>query len=176
VGEKHAPLFTSWGTADVLTRVKGFEDVSISGLSLEDLYIRAAELHPEIIFHQYNEKHDAIQAFFMQLIGVDALDVPAGLDDAHTYIRANVPYFRTYTSWGHDECIIGGYYDALLAQNALENCGRPYVLDRLYTRQTNGVRFLDWLAAAITGNPVENVACLDSETPEYHWTRPKFPQ
>ena len=176
VGEKLAPLFTSWGTANVLKRVKGFEDVSIDGLSLEDLYIRAAELHPEIIFHQYNERHDAIQAFFMQLMGVYAPDVPANLDSAHAYIRAKVPNFRTYTSWGHDEGIIGGYYDAVLAKNALDNRGRPHVLDRLYTRQTNGVRFLDWFTAAVTGNPVENVACVDSETPEYHWTRPKFPQ
>ena len=74
------------------------------------------------------------------------------------------------------EGIIGGYYDAVLAKNALDNRGRPHVLDRLYTRQTNGVRFLDWFTAAVTGNPVENVACVDSETPEYHWTRPKFPQ
>lgn len=175
VGEKLAPLFTSWGTAAVLKRVKGFEDMSIDGLSIEDLYIRAAELHPEIIFHQYNKKHDAIQALFIELMGVDVPDVPASLNDARAYIRAKVNNFRTYTSWGHDKGIIGGYYNAMLANNALDNRGRPYVLDRLYTRQTNSVRFLDWFAAAITGNPVENVTCVDSETPEYYWTRPKFP-
>ena len=47
---------------------------------------------------------------------------------------------------------------------------------RFYTRQTNGVRFLDWFTAAVTGKPVEDVACVDCETPEYHWTRPAFPQ
>lgn len=52
-------------------------------------------------------------------------DVPAELDEAHAYIRARVPNFRTYTSWGHDEAIIGGYYDAVLAINALDNRGRP---------------------------------------------------
>ena len=156
VGEKLAPLFKSWGTANVLKRVKGFEDLSMDGLSLEDLYIRAAELHPEIIFHQYNERHDDVQALFMRLMGVDAPDVPANLDDAHAYIRAKIPNFRTYTSWGHDEAIIGGYYDAVLAKNALDNRGRPHVLDRFYTRQTNGVRFLDWFTAAVTGKPVED--------------------
>lgn len=49
------------------------------------------------------------------------------------------------------------------------------VLDRLYTYQTNGVRFLDWFTAAVTGRPVEDVACRDCETPEYHWQRPKTP-
>jgi hypothetical protein len=39
-------------------------------------------------FHQYNERHDDIQALFMRLMGVDAPDVPANLDDAHAYIRA----------------------------------------------------------------------------------------
>jgi len=109
-------------------------------------------------------------------LGVDAPNVPANLDAAHAYIRAKVSNFRTYTSWGRDEAIIGGYYDAVLAKNALDNRGRPYVLDRFYTRQTNGVRFLDWFTAAVTGAPVEDVACVDCETPEYHWTRPAFPQ
>jgi hypothetical protein len=50
------------------------------------------------------------------------------------------------------------------------------VLDRFYTRQTDGVRFLDRFTAAVTGKPVEDVACVDCETPEHHWTRPAFPQ
>jgi len=176
LSEKLAPLFKSWGTENVLKRVEGFEDLPIHGLTIEDLYIRAAELHPDIVFHQYNERHDAVQAMFMQLIGEKRPDVPAKLDQAHTYIRAKVPNFRTYTSWGRDEAIIGGYYDAVLAKNALDNRGRPHVLDRFYTRQTGGVRFLDWFTAAVTGKPVEDVACVDCETPEYHWTRPAFPQ
>jgi hypothetical protein len=97
-----------------LKRVKGFEDLPIDGLTIEDLCIRAAELHPDIVFHQYNERQDAVQAMFMQLIGERKPDVPAKLDEAHAYIRARVPNFRTYTSWGHDEAIIGGYYDAVL--------------------------------------------------------------
>ena len=52
-------------------------------------------------------------------------DVPANLDNAYAYVRAKIPNFRTYTSWGHDEAIIGGYYDAVLAENALGNRGRP---------------------------------------------------
>jgi hypothetical protein len=176
VGEKLAPLLRSWGTANVLKKVKGFEDLSIDGLSWEDLYIRAAELHPEITFHQYNERHDEVQGLFLKLMGVEAPDIAANLDAAHAYVRAKVSNFRTYTSWGRDEAIIGGYYDAVLAINALDNRGRPHVLDRFYTRQTNGVRFLDWFAAAVTGKPVEDVACVDSETPEHHWERPAFPR
>jgi len=174
--EKVAALFKSWGTESVLKRVKGFEDLPIEGLTNEDLYIRAAELHPDIVFHQYNERNDAVQGMFLQLMGEKRPDVPANLDKAHAYIRAKVPNFRTYTSWGNDEGIIGGYYNAVLAMNALDNRGRPHVLDRFYTRQTNGVRFLDWFTAAVRGKPVQDVACLDSETPEYHWTRPAFPR
>jgi hypothetical protein len=176
VGEKLAPLFQSWGTANVLRRIKGFEDLSIDGLSFEDLYVRAAQLHPEITFHQYNERRDDIQALFLRLVGVEEPDVPASLDRAHAYIRANVPNFRTYISWGHDEGIIGGYYDAVLAKNALDNRGRPHVLDRFYTRQTKGVRFLDWFTAAIQGKPVDDVTCEDCVTPEYCWKRPTLPR
>jgi hypothetical protein len=78
----------------------------MDGLSLEDLYIRAGELHPEIVFHQYNERHDGVQALFLRLIGVDAPDVPANLDDAHAYIRAKIPNFlpvRAFSS-PHPEC------------------------------------------------------------------------
>lgn len=175
LSENVAPLFKSWGTENVLRRVEGFQDLPIDGLTNEDLYIRAAELHPEIVFHQYNERNDAVQAMFLQLMGEKRPDVPANLDQAHAYIRAKVPNFRTYTSWGRDEAIIGGYYDAVPARNALDNRGRPHVLDRFYTRQTNGVRFLDWFTSAVTGKPVEDVACVDCETPEHHWTRPAFP-
>jgi hypothetical protein len=176
VGEKLTPLFKTWGTANVLKKVRGFDDLSVDGLSYEDFYIRAAELHPEITFHQYNEKHDGIQGLFLKLIGANDADVAANLDDAHAHIRAKVSNFRTYTSWGRDEGVIGGYYDAVLAMNALDNRGRPHVLDRFYTRSTNGVRFLDWFTAAVTGRPVEDVACVDCETPEHHWRRPGFPQ
>jgi hypothetical protein len=172
LGGKLAPLFRSWGTENVLMRVQGFEDLPIAGLTIEDLYIRAAELHPDIVFHQYNERNDAVQAMFMQLMGEKNPDVPAKLDEAHAYIRSRVPNFRTYTSWGHDEAIIGGYFDAVLAKNALDNRGRPHVLDRFYTRQTNGTRFLDWFTAAIRGQPVDDVACVDCETPEHYWERP----
>jgi len=172
VGEKLVPLFESWGTANVLERVEGFEDLGVNTLSLEDLYIRAAELHPDIAFHQYNQKHDEIQGLFMRMMGVAQPDVPSNLVDAHHYIRSHVSNFSTYTSWGHDEGIIGGYYDGVLAENALDNRGRPYVLDRLYTYQTNGVRFLDWFTVAIANQPVEDVTCQDCETPEYRWQRP----
>ena len=43
-------------------------------------------------------------------------------------------------------------------------------------RQTNGVRFLDWFTVAVTGNAVGDLACVDCETPEYHWARPEYPQ
>jgi hypothetical protein len=49
-------------------------------------------------------------------------------------------------------------------------------LDRFYTRQTKGVRFLAWVTAAIQGKSVDDGACEDSETPEYHWERPQSPQ
>ena len=55
---------------------------------------------------------------FMQMMGEKKPDVSAKLDEAHAYIRTRVSNFRTYTSWGHDEAIIGGYYDAVLAKNA----------------------------------------------------------
>lgn len=157
LSDRLAPLFKSWGTQNVLRRVEGFEDLQIDGLTIEDLYIRAAELHPNIVFHQYNERKDAVQAMFMQLIGEKNADVPAKMDQAHAYIRAKISNFRTYTSWGNDEAIIGGYYDAVPARNALDNRGRPHILDRFYTRQTNGVRFVDWFAAAVNGRAVEDV-------------------
>lgn len=175
LGHQLTPLFETWGTRNVLKRFEGFADLPMEGLTIEDLYICAAQLHTDIVFHQYNERHDGVQAMFMQLIGEKHPDVAAKIDEGHAYVRAKVSNFRTYTSWGQDEGIIAGYYDAVLAKNALDNRGRPHVLDRLYTRQTNGVRFLEWFTAAVNGDPVDDVVCVDSKTPEYYWTRPPFP-
>ncbi len=128
LSEKLAPLFKSWGTENVLKRVEGFEDLPISGLTIEDLYI-----------------------------------------------RAKVSNLRTYTSWGHDEAIIGGYYDAVLAKNALDQPRAPPYAGPVLHAADQRRAILDWFTAAVMGKPVEDVACVDCDTRECHWTRPRFP-
>ena len=46
----------------------------------------------------------------MRLVGVDAADVASNLDDARVRPRED-SQFPTYTSWGHDEAVVGVFGD-----------------------------------------------------------------
>ena len=158
--------FENWGTANVFRMVPGFEDLAEGKIAFEDIYIRAAKLNPNINFHQLNIAHDYTQEFFLKALGINEPRVFDRIKTAQTHINSHVGNFRTYTVGGNAENIIGGYYDGFL-NHSLQNNGKPYILDRLYSYQSNGVAVLDWINAAIGYQDVENVMCEDCETPKY---------
>ena len=159
--------FEAWGTANVLKQVKGFETLDPNNLSFEDIYVRAAELNPEINFHQLNIANDYTQEYFLRGLGVENPNVHERINKAHAYINAKVPNFRTFTIGGRAENIIGGYFDGFLNESLVNN-GKPYVVDRLYTYESNGVPVLDWISDAIAHKDVANVSCVDCSTAGYN--------
>ena len=78
-----------------------------------------------------------------------------------------MPNFRTFTIGGGAENIIGGYFDGFLNESLVNN-GKPYVVDRLYTYESNGVAVLDWINDAIAHKDVRNVTCVDCSVAEYN--------
>ncbi len=158
--------FENWNTAGVFAQVPGFEDLSTQNLSFEEIYIRAAELNPDINFHQLNIAHDYTQDRFLRALGVEDPNILERITGAQAYINSKVDNFRSYTIGGDGENIIGGYYDGFL-NHSLQNNGKPYMLDRLYTYQSNGVPVLDWINAAVAHENVENILCDNCDTPEY---------
>ncbi|WP_221931145.1 hypothetical protein [Aliiroseovarius halocynthiae] len=158
--------FENWGTRNVFKQVKGFESLADGKLSFEDIYVRAAQLNPDINFHQLNIAHDYTQAYFLQALGVDEPNVFARIKTAQTYINDNVSNFRTYTAGGEAENIIGGFYDGIL-NHSLQNNGKPYVLDRLYTYQSDGTPVLEWINSVVAHENVKNVLCENCGEPSY---------
>lgn len=158
--------YANWGTANVLKQVKGFDDMDMSSFSFDELYVRAAELNPNINFHQLNIAHDYTQEYFLRGLGIDNPQVHDRIKEAQKYINSRVPNFRTYTIGGEAENIIGGYYDGFL-NHSLQNNGKPYVVDRLYTYESEGMAVLDWINAAIAHEDVKNVTCQNCDTPDY---------
>lgn len=113
--------------------------------SAEKFYMAIANHYPAHFFSQYNTAHDSVQQrFFYAADGVgvweDALE--SSLND----LQANVPNFRSYLAGGSSHCIL------------------PF--DSFYSRQSNGVRFRDWVAAIAEGRAVENVRCTQCDQAE----------
>ncbi|MGH1444947.1 MAG: pectin acetylesterase-family hydrolase [Cognatishimia sp.] len=158
--------FQNWGTANVFRQVQGFEDLATQDFSFSDIYIRAAELNPNINFHQLNIANDTTQSFFLGALGIENPDVHQRILTAQAYINERVPNFRTYTIGGDGENIIGGYYDGFL-NHSLQNNGYPYALDRLYSYTSNDVPVIDWINAVLANNDVNNVSCQNCDAPEY---------
>lgn len=169
-GDKLAPFFENHGTLDVLAEVGGYEGFTTETLSFEDFYVVESGKHPEITYHQYNTVEDHIAYKFLGIMGIVDTPLTELREAAHAYIRRHTDRFRTYTAWGDQENVMGGYFDGVLAQGN-ENNGRPYALDRFYTYQVNGIRFRDWFAAIAAGESVDDVHCTDCVTPEYAWAR-----
>jgi len=138
----------------------------IDGLTIEDLCIRAAELHPDIVFHQYNEPARRRAGDVHAVIGEKRPDVPAKLDQAHAISARKFPNSAPIPAGGATEAIIGGYYDAVAGDKRAGQPGRPHVLDRFYTRQTTACDYR-WFTAAVTGKPVETWLAW-MRAPEHH--------
>lgn len=111
--------------------------------TLIDLYRMAAEVAPEIAFHQYDTAYDAVQEQFHALLGVP-VELLEGLDANRRELAAELPRFRSYTA--------AGEFHTLLRY------------DELYTVRTGAVRVLDWVRALAEGQEVADVHCGTAAT------------
>jgi len=111
--------------------------------SLADLYIPVANYYPDDRWSQYNTAHDQIQTLMYRGMG--------GRDDwgelmlaSIQEIQDNAPNFHSYTAPGAIHCITGD--------------------DIFYTREVEGVGFVDWVDAMINDEAWDDVMCTDCET------------
>lgn len=111
----------------------------------ERFYTGIAQYYPQHFFSQYNTAHDAVQQrFFFAAGGVGGWE--EALESSLSQIQANAPNFRSYLAGGSSHCILP--------------------LDSFYSRQTEGVRFRDWVAAIAEGREVEHVRCTRCDQAE----------
>jgi hypothetical protein len=110
---------------------------------MADYYAAIANYYPDHIFAQYNTLHDSSQASFYMALGGQAGEFEKDLEASLESIHTRAQNFRSYTASGNEHEILS--------------------LATFYTREDNGVRFLDWVADLANNRPVENVHCVICE-------------
>lgn len=139
-------LHGSWRAHDNFAAwIPALSQIKPGQWSAEKFYSAIATYYPAHFFSQYNTAHDSVQQrFFYASGGVGVWE--DALESSLSQIQANVPNFRSYLAGGNSHCIL------------------PF--DSFYSRQSDGVRFRDWVAAIAEGRAVENVRCTQCDQAE----------
>lgn len=139
--------FPNWNPiANGPTWVPGLEAANWPKLSVVDLYSNVSRKYPDIRLGQYSAAYDGVQTFFYEIMGGDGADWSGMMYQHLRDISVNDSSFRYYVAPGEDHCVI------------------PY--ERMYTINSNGVSFSDWLNRYINGQAVNNVECNDCQAPQ----------
>jgi hypothetical protein len=126
--------------------IPALQEIKPGEWTAERFYTAIANHYPQHIFSQYNTAHDAVQQRYFFAAGGAGGSWEAALESSLSHIQAHAPNFRSYLASGSSHCIM------------------PFA--SFYTRETNGVRFRDWVAAIAEGRDVENVRCTQCEQSE----------
>ena len=132
-----------WATDEVLADMEYISTISADEFSFHHLYIGAAQARPDIRFASYDNAEDNVQKQFLALGGTPTESLQPLLETNLNEISDAIPDFRYY--------VAGGEMHTILL--------RPEV----YSYEVEGVRFVDWLTDLATGEPVQNVMCLNCE-------------
>ena len=140
-GGYHTPatpgLMAGWGATDALRRDPVYQGLDSAAFTFEALYAAASRAAPRVTFAQYNAVDDAVQRYFLALLGIRDASLRDYLAVGLREIRASNPAFRSYTA--------PGQVHTILRSNAL------------YSTSVDGVAFRDWFAALVDGRPVQDV-------------------
>jgi len=129
-----------WGSVEYLARQKGWEDIDPLTFNFEQIYIRASQNHPEIMFSSYDTAEDNVQKSFLDLIGgQDTSHLQVLIDKNQQDIRASVKNFRSY--------VIAGDLHTVLLRSEFYT----------YTLDNHSVR--DWVTALSNSAEVHDVHC-----------------
>jgi hypothetical protein len=135
--------FPNWGAEATIPDWIPALDIDWTELTMPKLYTALADYYSSDRFSQYNTAHDEDQTFFYSAMG-GAGDwgqlMMASIDE----IQDATTNFEAYTAPGEIHCIT------------------PW--DIFYTREVNGVKFVDWLDAMVNEEPWDSVTCTDCET------------
>jgi len=138
--------YSAWQIDRVVSDLSEMRDIDAAEFSFHHLYIAAAAQRPEIRFSAFDTAEDEVQKQFLALGGAPTERLQPLLEANLAEIADADPRFRHFVAGGDMHTILR----------------RP----ELYQYASNGVRFLDWLAALARGEAVDNVFCDDCSAPE----------
>ncbi|WP_321490218.1 pectin acetylesterase-family hydrolase [uncultured Hyphomonas sp.] len=131
-----------WGVFNQINTVPGFENLTPSTWSYEQIYVAAAKQHPDINMARFDFAADPAQWRFLS--GNSEFDtLLENLVANNNDIRIGAPDFRAY--------IAPGAVHTILQKNAL------------YETTVNGVVLVDWIAALAQHAPEEDVKCNECD-------------
>jgi hypothetical protein len=136
---------SAWDVASILPDWEGFEGETNETLRFGDLYIASGTRFDNLTLAQYNTAEDEVQYTFLGLLDITDTPLPNLLEGTYSTIGAEVEDFVSYTAGGPVHTILRS--------------------PLMYAYEVDGVRFVDWFAAYISGEEVETVIC-DSEAGE----------
>lgn len=131
-------LWQRWGVLAVLPDWYNIDQQTDATLTIPDLYRLAYRAAPGLRFHQFDHAYDAVQEDFHRMLG-QPLELLPALDANRTELQADIPALRNY--------VAAGEFHTLLRYS------------ELYSRETAGVRAVDWVRDLIAGRDVAEVHC-----------------
>ncbi len=137
----NAGIGSLWGTYANVPDWEVNEGLTPEDWSIPGLFVQAGLHDPEIRMARYDNAWDEVQQQFTSLSGLSSDDLPDLLTGNEAQIEAAGVPVASYLAAGTDHTILGS--------------------DALYTLETEGVAFLDWLTAFVEGESVDDVTCVD---------------
>ena len=136
--------FQNWNPTDSLPGwIPALLQVPWTQLGLAGYYIAVADYYPDDRWAQYNTAHDEHQTFSYAVIGGTG-DWGQLMLASIQEIQDGAPNFHSYIAPGSIHRITND--------------------DIFYTREVNGVKFVDWVEAMVNDQPWDSVMCTDCET------------
>ena len=152
LGEHVTTLFKAWGADSVLATSEFFGPLSLDAVTVEGFIAAAARNHPNLRVGLVHTADDNTLKGVHGIFGVEGevLDV---LNDRHAAIRETGADITTFIAGGQSHCAIPGYYDwRPVEPSSNDNRGFPFVFDRFYSYQADGVHLADWISELIHGD------------------------
>jgi hypothetical protein len=141
----NALIGNAWGTMNAVPDWPETAEVTVETWSIPSLWVYAGRHAPDIVMARYDYAFDATQVFFAGLAGIDAEHLVDFMDGNEAAIEAAGVEQLSYTAPGD---------------------GHTLTLDdELYTMEVDGVRLVDWVAALLAGETVDDVHCTDCAAP-----------
>lgn len=130
-----------WGSMAALPDWPETEGVTVRDWGIPSLYRYAGAHAPQIVFTKFDYAYDETQAFYGELVGVDANELLTLIDGIDAGVEAAGVELASYVAPGDAHTILGS--------------------PDFYELEVGGVRFADWIGELIDGGRPGDVHCGD---------------
>ncbi len=134
-------IIASWGAFDNMPDWEVNESLTAPDWGIPRYWVQAGLHDPDIILARFDFAHDEVQTSFMDLIAADTSNLVASIDANEATIEEAGVVQHSYTAPGNDHGIVGG--------------------GEFYGMEVDGVTLVDWVAALIAGEPLDDVHCAE---------------